>query len=102
MLSSRTMSSRLLGSPEPREDALPGGTEEDDRVNLRLGAFDLHPRRADRHARNGESLGLRPLRKETFDRRGGHMPLDHIAVDLSGMASGKGLRHPETHLHPVN
>ena len=45
----------------------------------------FHPRRPDRHSRDGDSQHLRLPGEELPDHIGGHMSLDHIASDQGGM-----------------
>src|SRR5262245_29267569 len=69
-------------------------------VFFRLAA--LHPRRADRHAGNGEADRVRFLGKEALERDGGHVSFDDKACDLGRVAGGEIVRNAEPLLHRID
>src|SRR5262245_57203333 len=63
---------------------------------------DLHARRADGHAGNGEAGRVRFLGKEAPQRSGGYVSLNDIARDLRRVAGGEIIGNAEPLLHRVD
>src|SRR3546814_16157902 len=79
-------SERLLGA---------AAGDELDRVRLRLAAGHFHAGRAQRHARQDQSLRVELLRQQTLDVVGRHVAFDHISANFRGVARTLAIRNAQ-------
>src|SRR5437016_12764542 len=84
-------SSDVLGAEKTHERLSAIRTEKYDLVPLRC--FPLHSRRPYGHARDRQSDGGRPLFKQSSDGGRRDVSLQHVPIDLGGVASREVSRH---------
>src|SRR3546814_12724632 len=75
--------------------------DELDRVRLRLAAGHFHAGRAQRHARQDQSLRVELLRQQTLDVVGRHVAFDHISANFRGVARTLAIRNAQPLLERV-
>src|SRR3546814_1831689 len=75
--------------------------DELDRVRLRLAAGHFHAGRAQRHARQDQSLRVELLRQQTLDVVGRHVAFDHISANFRGVARTLAIRNAQPLLDRV-